>query len=64
MVGIWIGVIQRRNNEIRNENLVNEGGILEQRRETKGKSRLIRFDQIWMEVFGLIAIFKDKILEK
>lgn len=64
MVGIWIGVIQRRNDEVRNENLVNEGGILEQRWETKGKSRLIRFDQIWMEVFGLIAIFKDKILEK
>lgn len=64
MVGIRIGVVQRRNDEIRNENLVDEGGVLEQRWETECKSRLRRLDHIWMEVFGLIATLKDKILEK
>lgn len=50
--------------EIRIETLEDEGRVRDERRVTDGKRGERWFDEIWVDVFGFIAIFEDKILEE
>lgn len=61
---VGAGVVERGNGEISDEDLVNEGGILGERGIAQGERRLRRFDEIGMDVFGLIAIFESEVLEE
>jgi hypothetical protein len=64
MGGTRVCVICSRDGEIRGENLVSEGGAGELRwvGERKGGER--GFDEVRVDVFRLIAVFQDKVLEE
>lgn len=61
---IWVVVIRTRDGEIGVENLVNEGGVGEAKwvRERKGGER--KTNEVRVDVFGLVAIFEDEVLEE
>lgn len=64
MIHVGVGVVERGKGEIGDECLVNEGGVLEERGVAERERRLRRFDEIWVNVFGLIAVFENEVLEE
>jgi len=60
----WLIVIHCRNGEIGVENLVNESGVGEPHwvGEREGGER--KTDEVGVDVLGLVAIFKDEVLEE